>query len=278
MTHKFNPFSRHAGDLPTLAPAGKSTKVDQVVRKNLTVPAGYRALVAYTNIGRGPNHGLIYLWKPGDAQAPLGVDTISFSMFPNEGGECSEMRPSKSTLVIRNNTTPLNRAPYGYAFVGPNVPSCTQYPSSVPNGSVCQQIFDQIYGRRETQSYDYNEARELINGMSDYIDYHEYRTPYNFNFIDLEKRFFSKDGVTGDADCGMTKCYFIVPTAAYDQTLDLEFYNCARARYEIGTPLSRYATLQPTATGKVKEHVEKAAEQISEGKQPPSAVGGPRPR
>jgi hypothetical protein len=218
------------------------------------------------------------MWKPGDSQEPLSVDTISFNMLPGEGGQCNEMRPSKSTLIVRNNTTPLNRAPYGYAFVGPNVPYCIQYPSSASNGSACQYVFDQIYGRRETQAYDYNEARELINGMSDFVDYHEYQPPFDFNFIDLEKRFFSKPGTTLDSDCGMTKCYFIVPTAASDQTLDLEFYNCVRARYDITSPLSRYATVQPAAKGKAKEHVEKAAEHISEGQQPPTVVGGTRPR
>lgn len=280
---KINPFSRFAGDLPSLAPAGKSTKVDQVARRNLSLPAGHRALIAFSNVGRGPNHAAIYTWRPEDGtlntNAPT-EETVNFSMFPTSGGECVEMRASKSTLIVRNNTAPLNRAPYGYAFVGPNRPTVVDYPSEATNGNATlNSIFDQIYGRRETQAYEYSEARELINGMADFVDYHKYDNPSSFPLGSLERRYFHKESSTLSEDLGMTVTYFIIPTAATDQTLDLEFYNCIRARYDITSPLSRYGTVPPVAKGKTKDEVEKAAAEISEGKQPATHMrGGQSPR
>lgn len=279
---KVNPFSRFAPDMPVLAPAGKSTKVEQVVRKNLTVPAGHKGLIAFTNIGQGANHGVIYTWVPGDATSAPEKQLVSFSMFPASWGDCVEMRASRSSLIVRNNTTPLNRAPYGYAFVGPNRPQCSDYPNTQPNGGVLENIFNQIYGRRETQAYNYDAPRELINGMSDFIDYHSYDSPSNYPIFELEKRLFNKHGELVQQNLGMTVVYFIIPTAAHDQSLDLEFYNCVRARYDISNPLSRYAEKQPEANGKEREHVIAAASEISEGTQPsstpPASAGGQHPR
>lgn len=97
---KINPFSRYAGDLPVLAPAGRSTKIDQVYRRSITVDQGKRALVVLTNVGQGQNHGLVYQWKSDDPNS-FDVSQISFNMLPTDSGSCTEMRASKSTLIIK---------------------------------------------------------------------------------------------------------------------------------------------------------------------------------
>jgi hypothetical protein len=274
---KVNPFSRFAGDLPVLAPAGRSTKIDQVYRRSITVDQGKRALVVLTNVGQGQNHGLVYQWKSDDTNS-FDVSHISFNMLPTDTGSCTEMRASKSSLIIRNNTTPLHRAKYAYALVGANRPEVNNPPSTASSKvQNLNGIYDQIYGRRETQSYDYDKPRELINAMADFVDYHEYRSPANLTILQLEELVFHKDGLPG-ADLPMTVAYFIVPPSNFDQVLDIESYACCRCRYELTDPLSRFGTVQAPASGRVKQSIEKAATSINEGLQPPAAtVGGQGP-
>lgn len=273
---KINPFSRYAGDLPVLAPAGKSTKIDQVYRRSIVVDQGKQALVVLTNVGRGRNHGLVYQWKPGD-DASFDVVPISFNMLPNDSGSCSEMRASKSTLIVRNNTTPLHRSKYAYAFVGANRPNVGNPPSQAADkiGNLTD-IYDQIYGRRETQSYDYDKPRELINAMADFVDYHAYKAPADLTTVELEELVFHKNGLPS-ADLPMTVAYFCVPPAIHDQVLDIENYVCCRCRYDVTDPLSRFGTVQTPATGNTKQQMENAAASINEGKQPATVIGGQGP-
>lgn len=274
---KVNPFSRFAGDMPVLAPAGRSTKIDQVYRRSITVYQGKRALVILTNVGQGRNHGLVYQWQSGDETSFI-LTPISFSMLPSDSEAATEMRASKSTLIVRNNTTPLHRSKYGYALVGANRPYVFNSPSEATNkvGNL-DKIYDQIYGRRETQCYDYDKPRELINAMADFVDYHEYKTPTNLSHLQLEELLFHKNGSQA-TNMPMTATYFIVPPSNFDQVLDIEAYACCRCRYEMTNPLSRFGTVQAPASGKTKQNVEKAAAAINEGHQPPAvSIDGQHP-
>ena len=254
-----NPYSRFAGPLPTLTPAGQSVRLFDSMKTSIKVSEKERLLLICSNFGLGRQQALWYKWEPTTTTTAATSGIINLMGLPAPGGTCIEMRPSKLSLMMSNLSPPLQANKYAWVLTTTNRPKTGTSPNSASVAdsiAALNSIYDQVFSRPETLRYNLYDSspREVVATVADYENYIKYNAPATIDANGICARSVVSTGITTVTDVPMTAVFMIfdgtTAGATNDNTLVVDLYSEIRARYMFEDPLSKMVQPAPVATPK----------------------------
>lgn len=240
----------------------------------LTIPQGHRALLICSNFGSGNVHAQSWTWNPTDTTAAPTAVLYAWPQIPaSQTTNCSEMRGSKSTLRVLNNTPQMMRSHHGNVLITSQRPQVTTWPFEAGTANqvnALNAIYTQVWGRNETKPYVWSDPREICNVIADPVDYYTYRAPASETAATFEGKTLHKDGAVSNVVVPMTITYFIAdaPGSTSAQTLEIHMFTSFRCRYDMVDPMSKQAQPIPYPTPREERLMDVISQATVAGHQP----------
>jgi hypothetical protein len=244
----YNPYSRFAGPLPSLAPAGKSVHLKSQLRKIESMPLGSKAIICFSNYGYSATAGMMYI-KYATTTTPMKFVQLDFPRMPTPSGtsgRCFEMRPSKASIILRNLTPYFGRISSCTVIVTAQKPYVDNRlfdgnsQSEAQRSATFDLMFDQLYGRPEAMSYAFNKSEEICALPVDMAEYQTYKPPAVITPITLAT--LQQSSPSNVAGTPMQNVYFLLNAAQAAQDIEIDAFCSIRARYDMDAPISVMAT------------------------------------
>lgn len=267
----YNPYSRYAGPLPSLAPAGRSVHLRSQLRMIQTVDEGSKAIICFSNYGDTAVSGYIYIKGP--TSVPMKFVKLNFPRLPAPSiasGACTEMRPSKGTMMLRNLTPAIGRIKSCTVVATsqrPNVDELLHFDNSqtgTERNATFDMMFNQLYGRPEAVSYSFDRSEEICALPIDLTDYQSYKPPVVYSHAEVAS---AQQAVQAGStnSIPMQNIYFLINAVQAAQDIEIDAFCSVRARYDMEAPISVMATPEHSFTMSEKRVIDYVLSQTKNG-------------